>query len=203
MNKFIPVFVILAIGTIFILTHDNRTALAPGETVTPTKVADSVGTIFSKSRITKKPFGIYVNPKNSPVEPERFTGYHTAVDFETTEAEQNIDIPVPVLFDGKLVLKKSTSGYGGVVVVESAIEGQQVTIVYGHLKLSSVSIPVGQYVKKGETLGILGKGYSPETDGERKHLHLGIHIGPSINLLGYVQKQSDLSGWKDPSIFVK
>ncbi|KKQ38871.1 MAG: Exopolysaccharide biosynthesis protein, sugar transferase domain protein [Candidatus Moranbacteria bacterium GW2011_GWC2_37_73] len=36
------------------------------------------------SRITKKPFGIYVNPKNSPVNPERFTGYHSAVDLEAT-----------------------------------------------------------------------------------------------------------------------
>ncbi|NTU99252.1 hypothetical protein HGA64_04600 [Candidatus Falkowbacteria bacterium] len=36
------------------------------------------------SRVTKKPFGIKVSPKNSSVSPERFTGYHTGVDFETT-----------------------------------------------------------------------------------------------------------------------
>ena len=28
-------------------------------------------------RIIKKPFGIKINPANSPVQPERFSGYHT------------------------------------------------------------------------------------------------------------------------------
>lgn len=35
-----------------------------------------------EKRITKKPFGIYITPQNSPVQPERFTGYHTGVDVE-------------------------------------------------------------------------------------------------------------------------
>jgi len=164
---------------------------------------NSAATIFDSSRITKKPFGIYVTPQSSPVQPEKFTGYHTGVDFETSAAETNIDVSIPALFDGKLVMKKSATGYGGVVVEESAIEGQLVTIVYGHLKLSSVSGTVGQYIKKGDIIGILGKGYSSETDGERKHLHLGIHKGGAINILGYVQKQSDLANWLDPAIFVK
>src|SRR3990167_7147055 len=32
------------------------------------------------SRITKKKFGQYITPQTSPVQPERFTGYHTAAD---------------------------------------------------------------------------------------------------------------------------
>ena len=32
---------------------------------------------------------------------------------------------------------------------------------------------------------------------------LGIHLGFDINILGYVQKQSDLSDWLDPVQFLK
>jgi len=56
------------------------------------------------TRVTKKPFGIYVSPGHSPVSPERFSGYHTGVDFETTAAEQNIDIPIYALCDGNLLI---------------------------------------------------------------------------------------------------
>jgi hypothetical protein len=52
-------------------------------------------------------------------------------------------------------------------------------------------------------LGILGKGYSGETNGERKHLHLGFHKGNGINLLGYVNTQEQLiDGWLDPCQYV-
>ena len=36
------------------------------------------------SRVTKKTFGLYVSPGHSTIRPERFTCYHTGVDFETT-----------------------------------------------------------------------------------------------------------------------
>lgn len=42
-------------------------------------------------RVTKKSFGIYVTPQSSPVSPEKFTGYHTGVDFEITPDEENKD----------------------------------------------------------------------------------------------------------------
>jgi hypothetical protein len=31
----------------------------------------------ASGRVTKKPFGIFVTPQNSPVQPERFRGFHT------------------------------------------------------------------------------------------------------------------------------
>ncbi len=48
----------------------------------------------AKSRITKKTFGLFVSPQNSPVLPEKFTGYHTGVDFETFLGDENTDINV-------------------------------------------------------------------------------------------------------------
>src|SRR5579871_4518385 len=43
-------------------------------------------------RVTKKPFGIYVTPTDSPVQPERFTGYHTGADGEYGDI--TADVPV-------------------------------------------------------------------------------------------------------------
>jgi murein DD-endopeptidase MepM/ murein hydrolase activator NlpD len=150
------------------------------------------------SRVTKKPFGIYVSPGHSPVSPEKFTGYHTGIDFETTPAEQNIDVPIYAACAGKLLAKKYASGYGGVAVQACVLDGQNVTIIYGHLRTSSIAPNIGDELKAGQQIAVLGTGYTSETDGERKHLHFGIHKGTAVNILGYVQKQSDLTGWENP-----
>lgn len=155
------------------------------------------------SRVTKKPFGLKVSPQDSPVSPEKFSGYHTGVDFETLPGEQNIEVPVYAICSGELALKKQATGYGGVAVQSCSLDGQDITVVYGHLKLASISATVGQKLAAGEQLGILGRGYSVETDGERKHLHLGVHKGAAINILGYVQKQSELASWIDVLTLLK
>lgn len=151
------------------------------------------------ARVTKKPFGLKISPINSPVSPEKFSGYHTGADFETTEAEQNIAVHIYTICSGKLLVKKQATGYGGVVVQACEINKQAVTVVYGHLNLSSVSAKINQELKAGQSLGVLGQGYSTETDNERKHLHLSIHRGEVVVLLGYVSQAERLSEWLDPS----
>jgi hypothetical protein len=153
-------------------------------------------------RITKKPFGKYVDANNSPVSPERFKGYHVAVDFETFEDEQDKDVEIFAICAGPLLVKKSADGYGGVMVQKCDIENQVVTVLYGHLRLSSIKQKIGQEIKSGESLGVLGTGYTAETDNERKHLHLSIHKGADPILTGYVQNQSSLSAWLDPQIIL-
>ncbi len=149
------------------------------------------------TRVTKKPFGIYTTPDNSPINPEHFTGYHTGVDFETTPSEQNIDVPIYAICSGPLILKKSATGYGGVAVQSCKINQENITVIYGHLKLESITISLNKNLNQGDLIGILGKGYSTETGGERKHLHLGVHKGATVNILGYVQNKSELSQWID------
>lgn len=149
-------------------------------------------------RVTKKPFGIYVMPKNSPVQPERFQGYHTGVDFEVSADEQNVDVPIVALCGGRLLMARSASGYGGAAVQSCTLEGQSVTVIYGHLRLTSMQARIGSELQAGDFLANLGTGFSSETDGERKHLHLGIHKGSAVNILGYVQRESELSIWDDP-----
>ncbi len=149
-------------------------------------------------RLTKKPFGIFVSPDNSPVQPERFQGYHTAIDLETFEQEADVNVPIQAVCNGQIVLKRPASGYGGVLVQECDWQGNPVTVVYGHLDLSSILKNVGQQLLVGEFLGNLGQGYSSQTDGERKHLHLGIHRGSTVSLTGYVASENLLANWIDP-----
>lgn len=156
-----------------------------------------------QARVTKKPFGIYVSPTDSPVSPERFTGYHTGVDFETFADEQNVDVPIMAICSGKLLLKEYASGYGGVAVQSCTLNGEAVTIIYGHLRLSSIIPAKGKLLTAGEKFAVLGTGYTSETDGERKHLHLGIHKGTSINILGYVQTQAALAQWLDVTRYLQ
>jgi hypothetical protein len=152
-------------------------------------------------RVTKKPFDLYVTPKTSPVSPERFSGYHAGVDFETFEDEQDRDVVVAAVCDGALALKKISDGYGGVAVQRCLLENRPVTVVYGHLRFESITAEVGDALKRGEMLGVLGKGYSVETDGERKHLHLGIHEGTDVTVRGYVQTKSEAGQWLDARLY--
>lgn len=154
-------------------------------------------------RVTKKPFGIKIRPDDSPVSPEKFSGYHTGVDFEITEKEKDEELKVYAICDGTVKLKKWASGYGGVLVSTCEIDEKPVTVIYGHLSLLSISAKVGDRLVAGNQLGILGKGYSQETDGERKHLHLAIHRGTALVLLGYVQGAGELKNWLDPLLYLK
>lgn len=151
-----------------------------------------------KPRITKKTFGTYVTPQNSPVSPERFTGYHTAVDVEYGDVAG--DVPIYAINDGQIVLSKIASGYGGVFILQTTIQGQAHSVLYGHIRPSTLP-QADNIVKRGDQLGLLGTGYTSETDNERKHLHFAILSNDRINLLGYVQTKTELSGWLNPTSF--
>jgi murein DD-endopeptidase MepM/ murein hydrolase activator NlpD len=153
-------------------------------------------------RVTKKPFGIYITLKTSPVQPEKFQGYHTGTDFEIFPEELNADVPVQAVCSGKLILKKYASGYGGVAIESCELNSQSITVVYGHLNLASINVKAGDNLSAGDFLGNLGKAYSTQTNGERKHLHLGFHKGSATNILGYVSSESQLSDWSDPCTYV-
>ena len=149
-------------------------------------------------RITKKPFGILIDPKTSPVQPENFRGYHTGTDFEIFPEETDRNVPVFAVCAGRILAKKVAMGYGGVLVLSCSLDDQPATIIYGHLDLKSVEKEVGDEIKTGEQLGLLGAGYSRETYGERKHLHLGVHKGSEVNLTGYVKTEKSLENWLNP-----
>lgn len=179
----------------------SQTAI-PTETpvaTTPPKVnalADPVADF--KSRVTKKPFGIYITHQNSPIQPERFTGYHTGADAEYQDV--TADVPVYAVTDGTVVLSETASGYGGVLMLEIEINGAKHNVLYGHIRPSSLP-KIRTTVTKGEQIALLGTGYSSETDGERRHLHFAVLSDTRLDIKGYVSKKADLSGWIDPLSF--
>lgn len=142
-----------------------------------------------KKRISKKSFGDYIDAKNSPIQPERFKGFHTGVDVEYEDIKE--EVPVFAVCAGEMVLTRWVSGYGGTVVLKC----QSDYVLYGHLKEESISKK--NRVIEGEKIAVLGEGKTKETDFERKHLHFGIHRN-SIDLRGYVQNKNELNEWLDP-----
>lgn len=98
---------------------------------------------------------------------------------------------------GALIRKEYGRGYGGYAIQRCKINNEDVTVVYGHLRLDSITPALNDVLKLGQQIAVLGKGYSVETDGERKHLHLGIHKGQGIDSRGYVQSAQELSQWID------
>jgi hypothetical protein len=165
-------------------------------------VENSIPVSRAEERITKKPFGIFITPETSLVQPERFRGFHTGADFEIFNEEQDLDVSVKAICDGELLQARHASGYGGLAVQSCQLEGKSVTVIYGHIKLSSMDAKIGDRLEKGNFLADLGDGYSNDTDGERKHLHLGIHRGEAVDLRGYVQKKEQLRDWLDPCLSV-
>lgn len=152
------------------------------------------------ARITKKPFGIFITPQNSPVQPERFSGYHTGVDVEYDDTAD--DVPIKAITAGTVLQARTASGYGGVIVIQHEIDGEPVVAIYGHLDPTSL-VKVGTKVEAGQQIGILGDHQSNETDGERKHLHFALIPGTAVDLRGYVQSESELAAWRDPGSIIK
>ena len=154
----------------------------------------------ASSRPTPLHFGLYVTPDSTtnPIDPpERFTGYHAATDFEIYPKEENKDVEVYAVCAGHIQFSGFSEGYGGLVTQFCNLKGQDVTVIYGHLAVDSL-IPSGTNVETGATLGILGAARSSDTDGSRKHLHLGIAKGHGSEVRGYVQTEEELDLFLDP-----
>lgn len=149
-------------------------------------------------RITKKPFGIFITPETSPVEKDRFHGYHTGVDIEYEDV--STDVPVRAIAAGQVIVSRFAQGYGGVIVIRHDLKDRTVLALYGHLDPARLT-PEGHLVGRGQHIGILGEGETPETDSARTHLHFALLRGESVDLRGYVKTPEELSQWYDPEEF--
>lgn len=152
--------------------------------------------------IIKKPFGIFITPQTSPVQPERFSGYHTGADVEADTADHRAEIPIYSIADGRVLESTRAAGYGGVLAIEHRIGGERVIGIYGHLDPVGLA-SLNRAVRAGERIGFLGKADTPETDFNRKHLHFGLYTGKGAVLLGYVDRKEELKEWIDPVDFLR
>lgn len=149
-------------------------------------------------RITEKPFGIYITPVTSPVQPEKFTGYHTGVDVEYGEVES--EVAVRAVADGKVAAARTAAGYGGVLVIDHRPDYPWFSL-YGHLDPGSLP-RLGATVLAGQAVGKLAPAFSTASGGERKHLHFGIIAKSAPDIAGYVATERELAGWLDPQLIL-
>lgn len=148
-------------------------------------------------------FGMFVtpDPDQNPIDPpERFYGFHSALDYEVFPDEIGKEVQVFAICDGEVMFSKYVDGYGGTFIQQCKIQGDETTVLYGHLDQASIMAQVGDALKAGDVIGILGDHKTDETSDNRMHLHLGIHKGTDIVLSGYVQNEAELAEYIDPAV---
>ncbi|PLR82561.1 murein hydrolase activator EnvC family protein [Bacillus sp. V33-4] len=95
-------------------------------------------------------------------------------------------VPIVAAADGVVYRSAFSSSYGNVIYIAHSINGQTFTTVYAHL--SSLGVPNGAVVQKGQQIGMMGN--TGDSDGQ--HLHFELHKGywdgqkNAINPAGYV-----------------
>jgi murein DD-endopeptidase MepM/ murein hydrolase activator NlpD len=93
-------------------------------------------------------------------------------------------------------------GYGGLIVLETSVNGEKYTLYYGHIDITNSTLKKDDTIKAGEKLANLSPACSTASGGERKHLHFGIRKGTTIDIRGYVPNKIELSNWINPKVFL-
>ena len=135
----------------------------------------------------------------------RFYGYHAAVDLEAFPEEKDEKVPVYAIASGTITYIGRLPGYGGVILQK--LDGENLTALYGHVKITGLQFKVGDHINLDSTpklLTYLGEGFSEETSKEREHLHFGIYKGTDRYFRGHEKTLSGIrSKWLDPSQLLK
>lgn len=127
--------------------------------------------------------------------------YHMGIDLGS---ELGAGAPVYASANGIVVDVEERSQFGLVILIEHELEnGSKIVSLYGHLKPSAPLIGVGQKVKAGAQLGVLGESW--ENGGWSPHLHFGIHKSPYANnwiYYGHVTDPAIADKWHNPVTFI-
>ena len=108
----------------------------------------------------------------SPLSGEK--GYHTGVDIAN-----DMGTPVRATADGRVAYAGWEGGYGKLVVVE---HGHGFSTYYGHL--SEIKAAVGQTVRRGATLGLMGQ----TGDATGPHVHYEVRVyGAAVDPTKYME----------------
>lgn len=93
--------------------------------------------------------------------------------------------PVYASLDGVVrISQDSYGGYGVTVVVESVLNGQQVSTVYPHMQTGSRQVGVGQSVTAGQLVGLVGSTCRSTAN----HLHFEVYLdGTAVDSLAWLE----------------
>ena len=132
------------------------------EAMTLSDIVNSLPTGYPTTSIKRptSPFGKRKDPFTN-----QYTE-HQGIDFGTGgERESTVVSPS----DGKIIFKGENGGYGHSIKID---HGYGLVTIYAHLERNNDSISVGDYVKRGDKIGIMGStGRSTAT-----HLHYEVHF---------------------------
>src|SRR5690606_18229862 len=93
---------------------------------------------------------------------------HHGVDF----AQKGVHF-IKAVADGKVTRSDYSKSYGEVVYIEHNIHGEIWECVYAHMQKNSRRVKVGQVIKQGHEIGIMGN----TGDSTGQHLHFELHRG--------------------------
>ncbi len=106
-------------------------------------------------------------------------GYHQGVDLLGAEGT-----PEYAAAAGTVRVAGSYYGYGNAVVLDSVINGQTVSTLYGHMVNGGVLVSPGQYVEAGQIIGLMGSTGSSTAN----HLHFEVRInGGLVDPMAWLQ----------------
>ncbi|SED14193.1 Flagellum-specific peptidoglycan hydrolase FlgJ [Paenibacillus sp. GP183] len=123
-------------------------------------------------------FGMRVNPTNHVLK------LHKGIDIAPSNFDYR-EYPNIAAMDGLVVAAGYTEdGYGFKVIID---HGSGLETLYGHMKAGSLKVSIGQKVKAGTVLGIMGA----TGDVTARHLHFEVHYnGRPANPIGYVHREA-------------
>lgn len=102
--------------------------------------------------------------------------YHEGVDFDPGYGAKIHAIAAGVVVD---TANPNYSSLGIYVVIKHTIGGQSVESVYGHMQVGSMALRVGDEVKVGQVIGLVGS--TGESTGPHLHFEIrinGAHVNP-------------------------
>ena len=120
---------------------------------------------------------------------------HEGLDIRCLQRNRHGEPTDPVLAtaDGTVAYfstKPSLSNYGKYLVIRHVIDGIEIDSLYAHLSEIQPGLKIGQPVKAGETIGIMGRtSNTGETiTKDRAHVHFELNLFVSDNFAGWYKK---------------
>lgn len=96
--------------------------------------------------------------------------WHQGIDLAI---KPNTNVKVLASAAGEVIRVGALGTYGNIVIIKHNINGKHMETNYAHLKDKSITVKVGQKVKQGDVIGIMGSTGSSTAP----HLHFEIHNG--------------------------
>ena len=174
------------------LTRESYAATTQAE-IDQKKAAEAAAERARAAQVASLPFDYSIVPQGSGTVRWPVGGPFTVTDRfgDRGGAHMGTDMvaaggtPVYASVDGVVrISQDSYGGYGVTVVVESVLNGQQVSTVYPHMQTGSRQVAAGQTVTAGQLVGLVGSTGRSTAN----HLHFEVYLdGTAVDSLAWLE----------------